>query len=108
MIFQQARVGLMSDGPTIDQLMLLGSIAPKSEEEGKPTFTIELTAIEMQAMAQLSNMRFQALMNTPGEDAWRMCGIYLGVTTKLMLGLLQASFTPEEETGDGSQNSKTE
>jgi hypothetical protein len=78
--------------------MFLGSIAPKSEEEGKPTYTVELTAVEMQAMAILSNMRFQLLFDAPGEEARRMCGIYLGVTAKLSLGLLQASIIPEGTT----------
>lgn len=92
----------MSEGPSLETLMMLGSIAPKSEEEGKPTVKIELTANEMQAMAILSNLRFQVLMHAPGEEAGRMCGIYLGITTKLMLGLLQAGLVPKEEPSDDS------
>lgn len=87
----------MSQGPSLEILMMLGTIAPKSEEEGKPTFEIELTANEMQAMAILSNIRFKMLMDAPGEEANRMCGIYLGITTKLMLGLLRAGLMPKEE-----------
>lgn len=91
----------MSEGPSMETLMMLGALAPKSEEEGKPTTDVALTAREIQALAVLSNARFQSLFMQEGDDEQRMAGIYLGITSKLMLAALRVSlseaFKPEDE-----------
>lgn len=91
----------MSEGPSMETLMMLGAMAPKSEEEGKPTIDVPLTTREIQALAVLSNARFQALFMQEGEDEQRMAAIYLGITSKLTMSALRISlsesFKPEED-----------
>lgn len=83
----------MTDQPSIETLMMLGAMAPKSEEEGKPTVDVQLTTVEIQALAILSNARFQGLFLKEGEDEQRMAAIYFGITSKLMLAAMHASIT---------------
>jgi hypothetical protein len=91
----------MSEGPSMETLMMLGAMAPKSEEEGKPTTDVPLTAREIQALAVFSNARFQSLFMLEGEDEQRMAAIYLGITSKLMMAALHVglkeAFQPKEE-----------
>lgn len=85
----------MTDEPSIEQLLMLGSMAPKSQEEDKPTVDVKLTAVEIQALAVLSNARFQALFLVDDKDSQEMAAIYLGITSKLMIGALAAAVLHE-------------
>lgn len=98
----------MSEGPSLETLMMLGSMAPKSQEEGKPTVNVPLTDVEIRALAVLSNIRCQMLMNGTGEEAQQMFAIYLNITSKLMMAGMQASFMGSGDTQQEEHADRTE
>lgn len=93
----------MAERPSIDTLLMLGAMAPKSQEEGKPTTDVPLTGVEIAALVQLSTIRCRMLMEEEGEDAKRMFAIYLHITSKLMTNALFLSVKPPEENSENQE-----